>query len=269
MTTIINCKELAAKIKDKVKDKIEKNNYDISMLCLTNPNDEAGKVYVGNKRKACDYVGIKFYEAELTEKTPNKIIKALLDTNIPVIVQKPYADGVNKHLIDLLVNPKYDADGLAKNSVVNPCTANAVLEIIDSIDYSLDGKMVLLVGRGELCNKPLINKLLDRNASVMVAHSHTSKDDLDSMCNIADVVITAVGKPNLITGDMIKEGSFIIDVAICRNDNGKLCGDVDFDSVNGKAGYITKVPGGVGLLTVACLMKNVLRIHTLKERKLL
>lgn len=258
-TKIIDCKAIAEKIKEEVKAKAEGKSF--KLLVWTNPEDEASKVYVRNKRKAAEECGIEFEEIVLDENTNPDLMYSKIHGLEPMIVQLPVNSKLNKQFVEnYLMSDKYrDPDGLCRNALVLPATAKGVLKIIQEVGYELEGKNVVLIGRSKLCNKALIEPLLAANATVTICHSHTK--DLKEITKLADLIIVAVGQAKMITSDYIKDGASLIDVGINRDENGKLCGDVDLESCIGKANFITPVPGGCGVLTVACLMENVVELY--------
>lgn len=270
---VIDCKKLAEEIKADVKCRVETYTEVLDerpkLAVVTSGVDPAGKVYVNNKKKACEEVGIDF---ELYELSPSsnavyclKGIDKYSDAN-GIIVQMPFMnEQFDKSLIDFIPEEK-DVDGLCPNNIgklqrkqfgtLIPATANGVLKIIQSVDEPNSHKNVVIVGRSMLVGRPLAELLLQHDYTVTVCHSKTK--DLAEHTKRADIVVMATGVPKMLTADMVKEGSIVIDVGINRDENGKLCGDVDFENVSKVAGYITPVPGGVGLLTVACLLENVI-----------
>lgn len=258
---IIDCKEIAQKIKDNVKCVASEKGYEMNVL--TNPYDEPSKAYVRNKRLAAEYCSIKFNEIPLDENTKVEDLIIIKKSDIPTIVQLPMCDKLNELqktiALDIMNDKLLDCDGFALDSFVKPATASGVMKIFEEIDYDLTGKHVCIVGRGKTCAKPLISMLLDKDATVTVCHSKTK--DLASVTSNCDVIVSCVGKENLITVDHVKDGAIVINVGLTRNNEGKLVGDVDFDNVKHKASYITKNIGGVGLLTVACLMENVVNLY--------
>lgn len=259
-TKIIDCKAIAEKIKEEVKAKAEGKNY--KLLVWTNPEDEASKVYVRNKRKVAEECGIEFEEIVLDENTNPDVMYHKIHNLEPMIVQLPINSKLNKEFVEAyLMSDKYkDADGLCKNALVLPATAKAVLRIFKEMDYNLEGKNIVLIGRSRLCNKALIEPLLAANSTVTICHSKTQ--DLKSITRLADVIISATGIPKMINGDYIRDGVVLVDVGIARDsDTKKLCGDIDLESCIGKASFATTSPGGVGLLTVACLMENVVELY--------
>ena len=258
---VIDCREIAQKIKDDVKAVADGKGYEINVL--TNPYDEPSRAYVRNKKIASEYCGIKFNEIVLDENTEVDRLLDIAESNIPTIVQLPICDklsSVKEYIANDIMNNKWlDCDGFAVDSFVKPATANGVMRIFEEIKYDLTGKHVCIVGRGKTCAKPLVDMMLDKNATVTICHSKTQ--NLADITNKCDVIVSCVGKENLITVDHVKDGAVVINVGLTKNNDGKLVGDIDFDNVKRKASYITKNVGGVGLLTVACLMENVVKLY--------
>lgn len=272
MREIIDCKTLSQKIKDDVKervDKLKEKGINPKLTVLTNPDDEPSKAYVRNKRKVCEEVRIRFEEIPFNRNIEYKKLLQVANANNPVVVQLPINKDVDTEVTWEVINdyyccPERDVDGFFKDAFVKPATAKGIMKIFNEIDYNLEGKEVCIIGRGKTCAKPLIQMMLDKNATVTICHSYTK--DLDSITNPCDVIVSCVGKPHLITDDHIKEGAVVINVGLSVNPKtGKLTGDVDFAACKDKAGYITKNIGGVGLLTTACLAENVVELY---ERRL-
>lgn len=267
MDKIIDCKSIAQKIKDEVKEKTKDKKYKLTVL--TNPSDDAGKVYVNNKRKACEYCGIEFEEVPLCKNSNvDDLYRVIMMETNPIIVQLPISDELDENtpnwLNQMLDDPYRDVDGFSKNALVDPCTPKGIIRILDEIDCDLEGKHVVVVGRSDIVGKPAARMCLERNATVTICHSKTK--DLKSITKQADVLIVACGQPKLITKQYIKKGAVVIDVGIHRID-GNLCGDVDTDSVLPRVSRIAKSPGGVGLMTVACLMENIVELYEKKGGK--
>ncbi len=281
MGQIIDGKALSAAIKDEVRAQIpalEQKYWRRPCLCVIIVGENpASQVYVRNKVRAAEYVGIDSLKIEL----PADISEEALLDRIAALNADPGVDGIlvqlplPKHIdeekvIDAIACEK-DVDGfhpanvaglwLGKDCIV-PCTPAGILRLIDSTGVSLSGKEAVVVGRSNIVGKPVAKLLLDRNATVTIAHSRTA--DLKEVCARADVLVVAVGKAGLITGDMVKPGAVVIDVGMNRNAEGLLCGDVDFASCVDKASWITPVPGGVGPMTIAMLMVNTLRCFASK-----
>ena len=266
---LLDGKLLSAKIKDEVKAGADEYHLTPILAVITIGDDEASKVYVENKRKACAYVGISMmhfdYASCVKEEVVIKKIKELnKDRTVSgIILQLPLPDGFDSNKIINYISPIKDVDGLTENSMGKlligeegfiPCTPKGILEILDYYKINLEGKHVVVVGRSILVGKPIALECLKRNATVTMCHSKTK--DLAHYTKEADILIVAVGKKHLIDKTMVKKGVVIIDVGITRIEK-KLYGDVNPDAYE-LASYVTPVPGGVGPMTVAMLMKNTL-----------
>lgn len=269
---IIDGKVVSAKIKDELKENIcafkEKYGKDITLAVVLIGEDPASQVYVRNKIKACEYVGIKsesyVLPADTTQKQAEDLIKELSnnDNVTGILVQLPVPKHLDEDKLLKLIPAKKDVDGFSDENIgkllqnkdtVISCTPYGVMELLKHEDISLKGKNAVIIGRSNIVGKPMACLLLNADATVSVCHSKTK--DLKSYTKNADVLIVAIGRPEFVTGDMIKEGAVVIDVGINRVD-GVLKGDVEFESAKQVAGYITPVPGGVGPMTIAMLMKN-------------
>lgn len=241
-------------------------------------NDPASMVYVNNKKKACEKVGILSRSYELPEDTEEKDLLALveqlnMDNSVHgVLVQLPLPPQIDEEKVILAVDPKKDVDcfhplnvGLLHTGQKRflPCTPAGVLELIERSGHTIEGKRCVVIGRSHNVGKPTAMLLLQKNGTVTICHSKTK--DLKGICKEADILVSAVGKLHTVTKDMVKEGAVVIDVGMNRNENGKLCGDVDFDDVCEVAGAVSPVPGGVGLMTVAMLMKNCITATKLQN----
>ena len=241
-------------------------------------NDPASMVYVNNKKKACEKVGILSRSYELPEDTEEKDLLALveqlnMDSSVHgVLVQLPLPPQIDEEKVILAVDPKKDVDcfhplnvGLLHTGQKGflPCTPAGVLELIERSGHTIEGKRCVVIGRSHNVGKPTAMLLLQKNGTVTICHSKTK--DLKGICKEADILVSAVGKLHTVTKDMVKEGAVVIDVGMNRNENGKLCGDVDFDDVCEVAGAVSPVPGGVGLMTVAMLMKNCITAAKLQN----
>ena len=241
-------------------------------------NDPASMVYVNNKQKACEKVGILSRSYELPEDTEEKDLLALveqlnMDNSVHgVLVQLPLPPQIDEEKVILAVDPKKDVDcfhplnvGLLHTGQKGflPCTPAGVLELIERSGHTIEGKRCVVIGRSHNVGKPTAMLLLQKNGTVTICHSKTK--DLKGICKEADILVSAVGKLHTVTKDMVKEGAVVIDVGMNRNENGKLCGDVDFDDVCEVAGAVSPVPGGVGLMTVAMLMKNCITAAKLQN----
>lgn len=266
---LLDGKLLSAKIKDEVKAGADEYHLTPILAVITIGDDEASKVYVENKRKACEYVGISMmhfdYASCVKEEVVIKKIKELnKDRTVSgIILQLPLPDGFDSNKIINYISPIKDVDGLTENSMGKlligeegfiPCTPKGIIEILDYYKINLEGKHVVIVGRSILVGKPIALECLKRNATVTMCHSKTK--DLAHYTKEADILIVAVGKKHLIDKTMVKKGVVIIDVGITRIEK-KLYGDVNPDAYE-LASYVTPVPGGVGPMTVAMLMKNTL-----------
>ena len=241
-------------------------------------NDPASMVYVNNKKKACEKVGILSRSYELPEDTEEKDLLALveqlnMDNSVHgVLVQLPLPPQIDEEKVILAVDPKKDVDcfhplnvGLLHTGQKGflPCTPAGVLELIERSGHTIEGKRCVVIGRSHNVGKPTAMLLLQKNGTVTICHSKTK--DLKGICKEADILVSAVGKLHTVTKDMVKEGAVVIDVGMNRNENGKLCGDVDFDDVCEVAGAVSPAPGGVGLMTVAMLMKNCITAAKLQN----
>ncbi|WP_462426799.1 bifunctional methylenetetrahydrofolate dehydrogenase/methenyltetrahydrofolate cyclohydrolase FolD [Anaerotignum lactatifermentans] len=241
-------------------------------------NDPASMVYVNNKKKACEKVGILSRSYELPEDTEEKDLLALveqlnMDNGVHgVLVQLPLPPQIDEEKVILAVDPKKDVDcfhplnvGLLHTGQKGflPCTPAGVLELIERSGHTIEGKRCVVIGRSHNVGKPTAMLLLQKNGTITICHSKTK--DLKGICKEADILVSAVGKLHTVTKDMVKEGAVVIDVGMNRNENGKLCGDVDFDDVCEVAGAVSPVPGGVGLMTVAMLMKNCITAAKLQN----
>lgn len=240
-------------------------------------NNEASNIYIKNKEKTaltlgCNFNHIKYEEDVNIDTILNKIDELNKDKEVDgIIVQMPLPDKLNKSVIQNRILPSKDIDGLTdinmgllshnKDSLV-PCTAKGILELLKYYNIDIKGKHVVVVGRSDLVGKPVSILMLNNNATVSICHSYTDK--LETITRLADILIVAVGKPNIITSDMIKDNAVIIDVAINRCED-KLCGDVNYSDVKDKASYITPVPGGVGQMTLLALYENLLKAYKLNN----
>lgn len=272
MAKIIDGKQISALIKDELKQKVEKLNIEgkkVTLAVVQVGNDPASTVYVGNKKKACEYIGIESISYELKEETTEDELLQLVRelNNRPevngILVQLPLPKHINEDLIIKTIAPEKDVDGFHPQSVgalsigqkgFVSCTPAGVIELLRRNGTDIEGKECVVVGRSNIVGKPMALLLLRENGTVTVCHSRTK--DLKEVTKRADILIVAIGKPKFITADYVKEDAVVIDVGIHRDENNKLCGDVDFESVEPHVSAITPVPGGVGPMTIAMLMKN-------------
>ncbi len=278
MATIIDGKALAKKIrlelKEKVKDLNNKNIYPKLAVIMVG-DDKASQVYVKNKSKACNEIGIDFEEFLLPSNTNMETLLNLIEVlnnreDISgILLQSPIPEPLNIREAFNKISYKKDVDGFHPINVGKlaigeecfvSCTPLGVIKILDEYNIPIDGKNAVIIGRSNIVGKPLSQCLLNRNATITVCHSKTK--NLEMICKNADILIAAVGRQKFVTENMVKDGAVVIDVGINRNEQGKLVGDVDFENVEKKASYITPVPGGVGPMTVAMLMNNVIEAAT-------
>ena len=278
MNNIIDGIKSSEFLRENIKEEIKKDNLTPTLAVIQVGDNKASEVYVRNKKRACEEVGIRFLNTKFPDTiSEDAVIDEIkrLNNDISVngiIVQLPLPNGFDEGKIINTINPLKDVDGLTYQNVGNlvleneclaPCTPLAVIELLKIYDITLEGKNVCIVGRSNLVGKPLIQLLLQSNATLSVCHSKTK--NIKDYTKMADILIVAAGHPNLITKDMVKEKSIIIDVGINKENEG-LCGDVCFSSVSKKARLITPVPGGVGPMTVALLLKNVVKAYNIQNR---
>ena len=272
MFNIIDGKAISKEIKDELKVKVEELKKEGKEPCLAVilvGNDPASTVYVGNKKKACEYIGIKSLSYELPETTSEDELLSLIDklnkddSVNGILVQLPLPKGIDEDKVIKAISPEKDVDGFHPSSVgalligqkgFLPCTPAGIIQLLKRSGIEIAGKECVVVGRSNIVGKPMAVLLLRENGTVTVCHSKT--EDLKNVCKRADILVVAIGKPRFITEEYVKEGAVVIDVGIHRNENNKLCGDVDYDAVAPHTSYITPVPGGVGPMTIAMLMNN-------------
>ena len=272
---ILSGKEVSARIKMELKeeaDKLKSQGIMPGLAVIIVGDDPASRVYVNNKKKACEELGILSEEYALSAETSEEELLALIDRlNVDdkisgILVQLPLPKGLDEEKVINRINPKKDVDAfhpvnVGKIMIGNydfvPCTPAGVMELIAESGIDICGKECVIVGRSNIVGKPMSMLLLHKHGTVTVCHSRTR--DLKEVTKRADILVVAVGIPEFITGDMIKEGAVVIDVGINRLENKKLVGDVEFESAEKVASAITPVPGGVGPMTIAMLMKNTLK----------
>ena len=272
MAQIIDGKLISKQIKDELKEKVAELKAKGTEICLAViqvGNDPASTVYVGNKKKACEYIGIKSLAYELPEETTEDELLQIIDklnkddSVNGILVQLPVPKHINDERIINAISPAKDVDGFSPASVgalsigqkgFLSCTPAGIIQLLKRSGIEIEGKECVVVGRSNIVGKPMAMLLLRENATVTVCHSRTK--NLKEVCKRADILVAAVGKPKMIDASYVKDGAVVIDVGIHRNENGKLCGDVDFDSVEPVCSAITPVPGGVGPMTIAMLMNN-------------
>ncbi|MCH5268977.1 MAG: bifunctional methylenetetrahydrofolate dehydrogenase/methenyltetrahydrofolate cyclohydrolase FolD [Lachnospiraceae bacterium] len=275
---LIDGKTVSQAVKERVRDEIAHDGLKIGLAVVIVGNDQASRVYVNNKKKACEFCGITSYEYALPEETTEEQLLELVDTLNNdgkvngILVQLPLPEHINEKKIIEHISPMKDVDAFHAVNVGRimigdyaflPCTPAGVMELIHSTGTEIAGKECVVIGRSNIVGKPMAMLLLHENGTVTVCHSRTK--NLAEVCRRADILVSAVGRAGFVTADMVKEGAVVIDVGMNRNAEGKLCGDVDFDGVAPKCSFITPVPGGVGPMTIAMLMENTLRAKKLQS----
>lgn len=281
MAKRIDGKKIAAEIKDELKEKVatyKKEGVEITLAVIQVGNDPASTVYVGNKKKACEYVGIRSLSYEMEESiTQDELLDKIKELNERkdvngILVQLPLPKHIDEDAVIRTIDPKKDVDGFHPQSVgalsigeagFVSCTPAGIIQLLKRSGVEIEGKECVVVGRSNIVGKPISMLLLRENGTVTVCHSRTS--DLKAVTKRADILVVAIGKPKFITKEYVKEGAVVIDVGIHRNENNKLCGDVDFADVEPIVDAITPVPGGVGPMTIAMLMNNCVEAVKLQE----
>ena len=280
MYKIIDGKKISAEIKEELKAKVaeyKENGLDISLAVIQVGNDPASSVYVGNKKKACEYIGIKSLSYEIPEETTEEELLALIDklneddSVNGILVQLPLPKHIDEEKVIQKISPKKDVDGFHVQNVgalcvgsegYVSCTPLGIIELIKRSGIEISGKNCVVIGRSNIVGKPMSLLLLRENGTVTVCHSRTK--DIKEITKQADILVVAIGKPKFVDETYVKEGAVVIDVGIHRNEDNKLCGDVDFDKVAPHTSAITPVPGGVGPMTIAMLMNNCVKSVELK-----
>ncbi len=274
MGKIIDGKLISKSVKDKIAEEVKelkKSGITPGLAVIIVGENPASQIYVRNKQRACEEVGFESFKYELPESTTqNELLELIKKLNNDdrvngILCQLPLPKHIDESTVINNISPKKDVDAFHPENVGRimigdysflPCTPAGVMELIASTGTDITGKECVVVGRSNIVGKPMAMLLLHKSGTVTVCHSKTQ--DLKAECMRADILVAAVGVAKLITGDMVKEGAVLIDVGMNRDENGKLCGDIDFESCKDKASYITPVPGGVGPMTIAMLMKNTL-----------
>lgn len=282
MAIIIDGKLVAQEVKAKVSKKVkelQKNGITPGLAVIIIGNNPASRIYVNNKKKACAEVSIYSKEYTLPDTTSQKELIELIsklnndDSINGILVQLPLPNHINEKAVIEAIDPLKDVDAFHEINVgkimigeydLLPCTPAGIIELLNSQNIEIEGKHCVVVGRSNIVGKPMAMLLLHRNGTVTICHSKTK--NLKKICKNADILIAAVGKAKFITSDMVKKGAVVIDVGMNKDENSKLCGDVDFDNVEKIASYITPVPGGVGPMTIAMLMKNTVTAASLQNR---
>ena len=280
MANLIDGNQISKEIKDELKELVAKKKeegMEASLAVIQVGNDPASSVYVGNKKKACEYIGIHSLAYELPEETTQDELVELInklnkDNSVHgILVQLPLPKHMCEDDIIKTIAPEKDVDGFHPQSVgalsigqkgFVSCTPAGVIQLLKRSGIEIEGKECVVLGRSNIVGKPMALLLLRENGTVTICHSKTK--DLKEVTKRADILIVAVGRPKMVTADYVKEGAVVIDVGIHRMENQKLCGDVDFDSVEPVASYITPVPGGVGPMTIAMLMNNCVEAANMK-----
>lgn len=275
MSQIIDGKNLAKNIRESLKDEVkELKNAEIypKLAVIMVGDDKASKVYVKNKSKACEDVGIAYEEYLLPASTKMQELLELIEklnndeTIHGILVQSPLPNGLDANEAFRTISPKKDVDGFHPINVGKlslnqdcfiSCTPYGIIKMLESYNIPIEGANAVIIGRSNIVGKPLAKCLLNKNATVTVCHSKTK--NLKEITKNADILIAAIGKPKFVTEDMVKNGATVIDVGINRTDDGKLVGDTDFENIKEKVQYITPVPGGVGPMTIAMLMYNLVK----------
>lgn len=281
MALLIDGKQISTDIKDELKEtvaRLKEQGIEGALAVIQVGADPASSVYVRNKKKACEYIGIRSVSYELPEETTEEellgIIEKLNEDNTinGILCQLPVPAHMDENKIIRTIAPQKDVDGFHTQNVgalvvgqegFVSCTPAGVIQLLKRSDIAIEGKHCVVVGRSNIVGKPMALLMLQENATVTICHSRTK--NLKEICKEADILIVAIGKPKFITADYVKEGATVIDVGIHRMEDGKLCGDVDFDQVEPHVSAITPVPGGVGPMTIAMLMNNC--VESMKRGK--
>ena len=281
MALLIDGKRISAEIKDELKEEVaqlKEQGITGALAVIQVGNDPASSVYVRNKKRACEYIGIDSLSYELPEETSQDELLALIDKLNKeehvkgILVQLPLPEGIDEDAVIRAISPKKDVDGFHPENVgalmigqkgYISCTPAGIIQLLKRSDIDIEGKHCVIVGRSNIVGKPMLQCLLNKNATVTVCHSRTK--NLAEITKMADILVVAIGKSKFVTKDMVKDGAVVVDVGINRGEDGKLCGDVDFEEVSKVASYITPVPGGVGPMTIAMLMNNIVKATNLQN----
>lgn len=271
---IIDGKKISAEIRAELKSEVSALDGKVGLAVVLVGDDDASKIYVRNKMRASAEIGIQSYLVELPATVTNEEVLQNIyalnenpDVN-GIILQLPVPEHLNEGMLLDAISPLKDADGChfvqkgllwTGRPSVYPCTPHGCIELLKRYGVEISGKRAVVIGRSNLVGKPLAQMLLDENATVTICHSKT--ENLGEITKSADILCVAAGCKKLVTADMVKDGAVVVDVGINRDENGKLCGDVDYENVSPKCSYITPVPGGVGPMTVTMLMKNAVQLY--------
>lgn len=278
---IIDGKKVSAQVKEQVAEEtkqLKAKGITPGLAVILVGDDPASRVYVNNKKKACELVGFKSVEYALPATTTQEELLALVeelnnraDIN-GILCQLPLPKGLDDNAVIEAISPLKDVDAFHKQNVGRimigdydflPCTPAGIMEMLHAYDIHADGKKCVVIGRSNIVGKPMAMLLLHENGTVTICHSHT--ENLSEITREADILVAAVGKAKFVTADMVGDGAVVIDVGMNRDEDNKLCGDVDFENVKDKCSFITPVPGGVGPMTIAILMKNTLKAAKLQN----
>ena len=281
MYQLIDGKLVSQSVKDRIRDEvaqIKEQGKEITLAVIIVGDDPASRVYVNNKKKACEYVGFRSLEYALPAETTQKELIALIeelndreDVN-GILCQLPVPKHIDDKAVIAAISVEKDVDAFSSYNVGKimigdydflPCTPAGVMEMLHYYDIAVEGKNCVVIGRSNIVGKPMSMLLLHENGTVTITHSRTK--NLAEITKQADILVAAVGRAKFVTTDMVKDGAVVIDVGMNRDENGKLCGDVDFNSVAEKCSYITPVPGGVGPMTIAMLMQNTLKAYHIQN----
>jgi len=275
MAIILDGKETAKKVRENLKSKVEelkKNGINPKLAVIMVGEDGASKIYVRNKSKACEELGIEYEEFLLGDNTTQEqLLKLINELNERkdvhgILLQSPIPKHLDINEAFRTISPEKDVDGfnpvnvgklvLGQDTFIS-CTPFGVIKLLEEYNIPIEGKNAVVIGRSNIVGKPMLQCLLNKHATVTICHSKTK--NLKEVTKKADILVAAIGKANFVTKDMVKKGAVVIDVGINRNEQGKVCGDVDFEEVQDLASYITPVPGGVGPMTIAMLMTNIVK----------
>ena len=280
MAEIIDGKAIAQELKSKLTDAVSALDTKPGLAVILVGDDPASQVYVQHKIKACGEVGIQSIEHTLPEGTTQEELEKLIaDLNSDddvngILLQLPVPNHLDSNKLIQMISPEKDVDGLTFENIgalvtgtegLIPCTPQGSLILIKSVLNELSGLNAVVIGRSLLFGKPMAQLLLHENCTVTTAHSKTQ--NIEALCRNADILVVAAGREKMVKADWVKPGACVIDVGVNRMDNGKLCGDVDFEHVQEVAGFITPVPGGVGPMTITCLMANTVKAQALQKTK--
>lgn len=281
MATIIDGKAVSAAIKDEIKNEVaslKEQGKEVCLAVIQVGNNPASTVYVGNKKKACAYVGIKSLAYELPEETTQEELLALIDklnndkAVNGILVQLPLPKHIDEDIVTERIAPIKDVDGFHPVNVGNlsigkkgfiSCTPYGIIKLLERNNIETEGKHCVIIGRSNIVGKPMSMLMLRKNATVTIVHSRTK--NIKELTKQADILIVAIGKPKYVDESFVKDGAVVIDVGINRDENNKLCGDVDYEAVIDKASAITPVPGGVGPMTIAMLMNNCVEAYYMQN----